>query len=437
MKFKKLLYIPLALLLSITISSCSYIENFLNSNGILNPTNDNTNTNSNTTTNTYQNNQTTTPVNPEITYKIIWKNGDTILKTLENVKASNIPAYDGDTPTKAEDEKYQYEFNGWDETKDEINNIITYVAKFSRISKILEEITDWGYKDLQLYENKQDLISLYDDINDACLDFYNSTENLESTHKDFGDSAGDYYIFKSDINFSQYNIDFRTASAVYKCVILDHPEYYFIDNTVLSHSIKSGGVTTSYLELVADEDYKNYSDRANYKQKIEDYKIAVKNSFTVFTTTQEKKAKAIHDYIINNAEYAFEADGTTPSTSSFAHNILGIIVNKKGVCESYAKLYKYLMNDNNIECIIVTGTGKNDSGTEGHAWNYANIDDNWYGFDVTWDDPVGNIPTLSHKYFGKVDTQFINSHIVNEAYNNLEASLEYVYKLPTLATSNL
>jgi len=434
MKFKKLLYIPLALLLSIAISSCSYIENYLNSNGISNPTNDNTN--SNTTTNTNQNNQTTTPVNPEITYKIIWKNGDTIIKTLENVKASNIPAYDGDTPTKAEDEKYQYEFNGWDETKDEVNNIITYVAKFSRISKILEDITDWGYKDLQLYENKQDLISLYDDINDACLDFYNSTENLITvTHNNEGI---DYYKF-NNVEFSQYKVDFNTAAAVYKCVILDHPEYYFIDSIVVfNHSLKSGGVVLeNYLDLVVRDDYKNYSDRANYNQKIEEYKAAVKNSFTVLTTTQEKKAKAIHDYIINNAEYAFEADGTTPSTSSFAHNILGIIVNKKGVCESYAKLYKYLMNDNNIECIIVTGTGKNDSGTEGHAWNYANIDDNWYGFDVTWDDPVGNIPTLSHKYFGKVDTQFINSHIVNEAYNNLEASLEYVYKLPTLATSNL
>ena len=430
MKLKKIIVIPLALLSIFTLGSCSFIENIMNGSGIDDLISKIPGVTDITTTSTVTG-------DPEKTYTVIWKNGDETLKSVANVKIDNIPSYDGEDPSKEEDEKYQYVFDGWNQESDEALNTITFTAKFSRISKIILDITDWGYKDLQRYENKTDLISLYDEINDACKEFYSSDIDLTSVHKDFGNSEGDYYIFNDKIDFSKYNIDFHTASAVYKCVILDHPEYYFIGNTVLSHSIKSGGVTTSYLELVADEDYKNHTVRLEYNQKIEDYKTTVKEALGIVPLTDKLKAQKIHDYIINNASYAFEADGTTPSGTSYAHNILGIIVEKKGVCESYAKLYKLLMNDNNIECIIATGVGKTDSGNEGHAWNYAKIDDNWYGFDVTWDDPVGAVPTLSHKYFGKVDSTFTNSHILYNNVHNLDMSLEYLYVLPTLASSNL
>ena len=47
------------------------------------------------------------------------------------------------------------------------------------------------------------------------------------------------------------------------------------------------------------------------------------------------------------------------------------------------------MDSLNIPCILVGGIATNNSSnTESHMWNYIQLDGNWYGVDVTWDDPV-------------------------------------------------
>lgn len=37
----------------------------------------------------------------------------------------------------------------------------------------------------------------------------------------------------------------------------------------------------------------------------------------------------------------------------------------------------------------MSGTARNsEDKTESHAWNYVQINENWYAVDVTWDDPI-------------------------------------------------
>ena len=60
------------------------------------------------------------------------------------------------------------------------------------------------------------------------------------------------------------------------------------------------------------------------------------------------------------------------------------------------------MNEIGIENTIVIGTGTNSRNeTESHAWNYVNLNNKWYGIDVTWDDPIisgGGILTNKSRY---------------------------------------
>ena len=63
-------------------------------------------------------------------YTIVWKNGDAILETDENVTYGSIPSYDGVIPTKDETVQYTYTFSGWTPEINEVTESITYQAQF-------------------------------------------------------------------------------------------------------------------------------------------------------------------------------------------------------------------------------------------------------------------------------------------------------------------
>ena len=69
------------------------------------------------------------------TYTVTWKNGDTVLETDTGVAAGSMPSYDGQTPTKAEDEQYVYEFSGWSPVVSAATQDAVYQAQFNAISK--------------------------------------------------------------------------------------------------------------------------------------------------------------------------------------------------------------------------------------------------------------------------------------------------------------
>ena len=430
MKLKKILFPLFAITMLFSITSCSYVNDFINNIG--NNTNDSSN------------NNTTTTKQVDKKYTVIWVNDDgTELKKVENVKSDSIPTYDLDNPTKKDDEKYQYTFNKWVETKDEEKSTITYTASYNRLSKINSEIKDWGYMHLQSFENKAQLISLYDDMNLLCKDFYEG----KSEFKEVNVNGEIQYTIGESIEYTSYNLSTDEAASVYSCIMLDHPEYYFSMGALMGSStqtITEGGIVVdtivkSFINISTYEEYKSKEVRLNYLNKINEYVSTVSNAVKS-ETDNVKKVKYIHDYIINNAKYSFKADGTTPDDSSYAHNILGIIINKKGVCESYTELFQLLLIKNGINCVKVTGKGITNGNPEDHAWNYAEVDGAWYAFDVTWDDPVSSSgkDTITHKYFGKgsKNQDFMNSHIP-ATQGDMTYRADYLYTLPSLSENNI
>ena len=66
---------------------------------------------------------------------VTWKNGDTTLETDETVAYGTMPSYDGDVPTKASDEEYNYVFTGWYPTPGVVTTNVTYSAMFTAVPK--------------------------------------------------------------------------------------------------------------------------------------------------------------------------------------------------------------------------------------------------------------------------------------------------------------
>jgi transglutaminase/protease-like cytokinesis protein 3 len=144
-----------------------------------------------------------------------------------------------------------------------------------------------------------------------------------------------------------------------------------------------------------------------------------------------QKIKIVHDYLVDTIDYDADA-------GSNVYNIYGALVDKKAVCEGYARACKYILDDLGIPCIIACGVAKNSQGnTQSHAWNYVQIDGQWYALDVTWDDPVGTgriTDEIKYAYFLKGGNNFFTDHyedgnIVGESnfqYPKLSV-LDYVY----------
>jgi hypothetical protein len=70
----------------------------------------------------------------------------------------------------------------------------------------------------------------------------------------------------------------------------------------------------------------------------------------------------------------------------------GVFRTRKGVCAGYANLYKYLCNQLQMKCEIVSGYSKgygfeyrkNPPVKTDHAWNAVEIDSHWYLMESTW-----------------------------------------------------
>lgn len=104
----------------------------------------------------------------------------------------------------------------------------------------------------------------------------------------------------------------------------------------------------------------------------------------------EEKCRAIYDYFNNNTSYDDDAvkaaeksnftKGSDWSEHEDAFNAYGIIVDKKGVCQSYALSYKLLCSLCGVESKVITGYL---DGSLPHAWSAVKLDGEWYQTDCT------------------------------------------------------
>lgn len=106
--------------------------------------------------------------------------------------------------------------------------------------------------------------------------------------------------------------------------------------------------------------------------------------------SDEEKCRALYDYLNENTAYdkdAVEAaeknsyrKGDDWKDNEDAFNAHGIIVDKKGVCQSYALSYKLLCTLSGVETKVITGYLNGDLP---HAWNSVKLDGEWYQTDCT------------------------------------------------------
>lgn len=218
---------------------------------------------------------------------------------------------------------------------------------------------------------------------------------------------------------------------------LDVPNLFYIDFSKMYLNIETttslfGTTYNLYIDAGGNNTYfsSGFTSQSQVETAIKNIEL-VKNDVCRKTNGDDyNKIRIPHDWLIDDVSY--------DSSSYNKGNIYGTFIEKKVVCEGYARAYKYILDNLGITNILVTGTATNSNNeTEDHMWNYVRLNGVWYAVDPTWDDPIvyggGTLDTATkHRYFLIGSRELYESHVESKTISTSGKT----FVLPTLSVNN-
>ncbi len=200
------------------------------------------------------------------------------------------------------------------------------------------------------------------------------------------------YYTMNNITAGNENKTFNdVVKEVQYAVEYDNPEMFYLDR----YGVLITNNTTA-IKIYKTPQTKNV-DLTEHLDKMENVKNNVVNS--VEGLSDYDKYLKIHDYVVENTTYVEKAIND--------QNAYGCLIDKKSVCNGYAKAYKYLCNAAGLKCeMILSSYLKPDGKESGHAWNAVFLEGAWYYVDTTWD----NTQSSKYKYFLRGLNYFANDY---------------------------
>lgn len=195
---------------------------------------------------------------------------------------------------------------------------------------------------------------------------------------------------------------------IYQALINDHPEFFYL----------TGYTYTRYMRQ--DEiQYITFSGRYLYdgaevarRQAAIDTAVDAKIGGLIGADDYET-VRAVYEDLILSTDYSMDSPDN--------QNICSVFLDRKSVCNGYAKAAQYLLNDLGIPCIIVNGNASGNA----HAWNIVEIDGQYYHMDVTWGDPSyyskdaqekAGAPDIDYSYLCVTTAEIGKNHSVDAQF---------------------
>ena len=243
-----------------------------------------------------------------------------------------------------------------------------------------------------------------------------------------GKMTEDYQVGETVIDLA--GADIGVESDIFnalKAVLDDYPEYDYIDwRAIASWRNASEYIKISMAGAFTNARIEPYQDIEVFNKEIN----AMNEKIDFLVSEAEKKdtvyeqLKYIHDWLATNNEYNRDLinGGSASERSEFAASaFLSDNSNDGPISEGYAEAFKIICNRLDIPCLFISGMN--------HKWNAVKLYGEWYGVDVTWDDPIlesSDKSNVKHTYFlvGKnTETEdgetFRRDHIPYSGYEHI------------------
>lgn len=197
----------------------------------------------------------------------------------------------------------------------------------------------------------------------------------------------------------------------------DHSEYFYVNFDLLTVGVKhkNGGLTVELGAGRSDTYFVDGFTAANIPDAVSGYNAAlsefidgIKDNLPQNATTAQK-AQAAAVAVADQIEYSFcVQNGADTADAKYIRSTYGALKNGvgvnsgRGVCESFARLFKAAMDGLGETCVLVNGWLSDGAATGEHMWNLVKDGDKWLGVDPTL---VNNGDSGSYNLDGTVMVQ--------------------------------
>lgn len=212
--------------------------------------------------------------------------------------------------------------------------------------------------------------------------------------------------------------DINKVSDVIEFYKDDHPEVFWIDDTEPYYYSEEGELLTIMLNYRISGD-----ELTAAKQALEDKIEEIVNAAPE-TDDQYTLEMYAHDSVTAACEYDEEASELhkDDKVRSNEQNIYGVFVEKKAVCEGYARAFQLLCSRFELPCWVIQGKAKSDSDEKlvNHIWNCVMLGDDWYQVDPTWDDTDGKAAAEceNYLYFNLTTEMIKKDHEISPSFSD-------------------
>ena len=221
---------------------------------------------------------------------------------------------------------------------------------------------------------------------------------------------------------------------------MDYPDLFYVnfnnfalrvgsDNTVY---ITPGSRGTGYL-LDAGADIGDMISR---------YDAALHSIVTAATESgseHEAQVRAVHDALAGMLTYTLDDAERLDAERPYIRTAYGIVTGK-GVCEAYSRAFKSAMDSLGIPCVLVEGAFRHSAEQiEAHMWACVELDGQWYGVDVTMDDPDTGITDATGAVRAAYDDYLLAGDVTMSAQHAASATMSaanYEFAYPKLTQND-